>query len=218
MDLSADGSSRLSPLFFFLSSIFPWLAVAPWRYSWWNFKTLNALLQAMQEYAALGFVVVSHKSAGHWPMKHLSRPRFALKDPTPLQKRDPDGMAPRPLLPAADVQIKKKQKKTLVAACVTLLSWHFECYQLSFMLAQTQRASLRNPGEASVQNMQGQMEIHIGGLSLGEWKERRGINSPSSLHLSPTSTSSGLFLVTLSSLCFGLWLLRPFSRSSVYDL
>lgn len=69
---------------------------------------------------------------------------------------------------AAAPSCRCADKKTLVAVCVTLLSWHFECYQLSFMLAQTQRASLRNPGEGSVQNMQGQMEIHIGGLSLGE--------------------------------------------------
>lgn len=122
---------------------------------------------------------LSHKSPSHWPMKQLSWPGLHLG--ALLQKRETAGMR-RSCAPSCRCGDKKP-----VNVCVTLLSWCFECYQLSFKIAQTQRGSLRNPGVGSVQNMQARSRYTS--LVWASENERtadegRGINSPSSLHLS----------------------------------
>lgn len=92
-----------------------------------------------------------------------------------LQKREPEGMR-RGCAPSCDDKITPWP-------CASLSSWHFEYYQRSFKLAQTQRGSLRRSGRDRPTKMQ----IRICSRSLREYKKGRGINSSSSQHLSPTA-------------------------------
>lgn len=189
MDLSANCSSRLSARVSDLHLVF----LSTCGSGWVDTDTADEITRpSMQPFrwhwSVLCSVLLwwSHKSPNHWPMKHLFMAHFASG--STAAETWADRQCVDAVFPAADAEIKN-----LVAVCVTRLSWYFEYYQLSFMLAQTERGSLRKPWEGSVQNRQGRSRYSSPVWAFGEEKTAEGKRNKLSL-ISPSLSHVGYIM------------------------